>query len=276
MDVGFKVTGSQKAAVVLKQMAEELGKDFTSLLRQEARALAVELGRVTAPKGLGESDGDVLKRFIKREIEGLFPSLEDGKRGAMRIYSMLEKVSKKRADQFWVVYQTKGKEAAEVLLTKRLHGLPRGVKRDQHRARRKSKTSLKAPAISVARPGPRDSYSRRQQKQAGQAKAGWLNSAKAIGGRVRRGGGRSGGTSNTFPSWVRKAGARKKLGTARFSQQGGRVKVTLINSVRHGRAALSFSQQLAAERRANRNFTIALASAKKFKTRKFNRKLKVA
>jgi len=270
MDIDVTVSGATPTRQSIKKIAEELGKDFTSIGIQEARGLAVELGRYTLPVGLSESSGNKLQERIRNDIRVMFPALSDGKVGATRIYGILEKVSKKLAERFWAKYEAGGIDGAEEFLSRRVQGLPRGVDKEADARRRRGKKSPEP--TSVARQTVRDNYMKRRVKTAGMAKAGWLGAAKSLGGRVRRGGGRSGGTRATFPSYVRKAGARKKLGASRISSRNGVLRISLRNSVRHASEVLDVSLQQRAEGAAFRKFVRSLNRAVQFRAQSFKRR----
>ena len=277
MEIGGSIAGVKGTKLALKAYSEDLGRDFVSLLTQEARSLCVELGRHTFPLGLKDGDNQRLQERIKGEIMRLFPAHGDGKAGAVRIYGLLEKSSPKAGNAYWKAYKEGDEQAQEGVLNKRVQGLPRKIDRGKHKVLRTAKrgrVAKKASAVAVVRKTARDNYIKRVQKRAGMAKAGWLSAAKSLSGRVRSGGGRSGGTRETFPAWVRKAGARRKLGGASVRKRGnGALRIELRNTVRHADEALLLSLQQRAEFASVRNFNRAMEQAVKFRRGKVRRRL---
>lgn len=276
MEVGGSLSGGVETKQRLKEYAEVLGRDFVSLVTQEARGLAVTLGGYTFPLGLKDGDGKKLQERVKNEIMQLFPSLGDGQVGAVRIYGLLESSSPQVAKAFWNAYKSGDQQAMEAAMATRVRGLPRKLNPSKHKSLRTGKYGRVlrgAKPVAVVRKSARDNYIKKQQRKAGMAKAGWLAAAKGLGGRVRRGGGRSGGTNETFPAWVRKAGARRKLGGATVRNGNGVLRIALRNAVRHADEALLLSLLQRAEVDASRNFQRSLNKSVSFQSAKYRRRL---
>lgn len=275
MNAGAIIDGVKITREQLKELSKDLGRDLVSITTQEARGLAVDLGRYTLPVGLSEGNADKLQKRIAQDIMRLFPSLDDGKLGAVRIYDILSKVSEKAAKAFWSAFKKGDREEMEKVLAKRITGLPRKINRAAHKSARtgtRGRVRKGAPPVAIVRSRARNNYILKQQKKAGMAKAGWLHAARALGGRVRRGGGRSGGTAETFPAWVRKAGARRKLGGASILSSNRTVVIRMRNSVRHAQEALPDSLKDRAELVAAKRFQLALKKTAEYQARKFNRR----
>ncbi len=279
MEVDGQISGGKLSRVQIKQLGDELGRSFVSIALQEARALTVDLGRYTLPLGLKANDGNALKKKIRQDIMRIFPSIDDGDIGAVRIYGLLEAKSPDDARAFWTAHKSGDREEMENVLAKRIAGVPKRMNRAVHKAARRGKYGRvphDAIAYAVVNARTRESYIRKAQKNAGMAKAGWLGAGRGLGGRVRRGGGRSGGTSEVFPAWVRKAGARRKLGSASVTGGRGRLRIILRNSVRHAEEALPVGLQAVAENAAQARFVQSLLKAKAYSVNKARRKMRAS
>ncbi len=279
MIVNGEVFGYDKSAKALKELGQDLGRSFISLSVQEARNLAMELGSSTFPIGMKPADGLKLKSAIRADIMRLFPSIDDGALGAARIYALLESKNPKAAKAFWSAHKAGDREEMENVLMKRMVGVPRRINRKAHKAARTGpygRVNGNAIPSALVNNRARENYIKKIQKRGGMAKAGWLAAAKGLGGRVRHGGGRSGGTRERFPAWVRKAGARRKLGRASVALSGSKVQITLTNSVRHIDDALLWTLQSNAENRAWLRFNNAMQKSMYFQSRKAQRRLKIS
>lgn len=280
ISIDTKISGVAFSKDELTKLSTELNRDFISLAFQGARGLAVDLGNNTQPYGLRESSGAAMMLKVENDIQRLYPALEDGKSGASRIFSLLEdQVSLAEAKKFFAMWKADGREGADRYFSGRIKGLQKRLDAAAHSSARKGKKRSvpgKARPLALVNAKRRATYIRKKQRTVGMAKAGWLHAAKGLGGRVRRGGGRSGGTSNTFPRWVTRAGSRQKLGTAAVSTTSTKVYITLRNSVKHARFAMTSRDVDRAERSAERRFYDQLANARKYKTRRANSRLRRA
>ena len=180
-----KMQGGSDVARLLNRYPEKVGRTLESLVKQEARGLAVELARNTRPFGFSEKAkkrgekavaGDIVKVFALPS--DAFEKTQPGDPGA--------------ADRFWANIQSRRFSKAEKTLqasNSPWKDLSVGrLDPKLHKASRTGKNAnvkRKTPAQIVTSPKALDSYIAKIQKHVGFAKGSWINAAKAIGGRVR-------------------------------------------------------------------------------------------
>ena len=241
---------STRTVAMFEQAAKDLDRQVESLLRQEARALAVDIGRLTLPLGFNAEPSPRFLDWILFDIKQVFTTWED----PVSLFKFIERhLGRNKASAYWSMIRNGRLDAAAKFL-RNLRGIPRDIDPAAHRAARKfgygrnerGKVAYKTQAASLATPQRLVAYYRKKGDLAGFAKAGWYAAAKSLGGRVRTGGGASGATASIFPRWVtRHARGASSIGGSRSSGSNCQRKIVVWSGVRHAYDALTWKNQSA-------------------------------
>jgi hypothetical protein len=180
-----RMKGSFNVARLLRRYPEKVGRTLESLVKQEARGLAVELARNTRPFGFSDTAKQRGEKAVVGDINKVFtvPSAA---------YEKTRAADPAAADRFWANIQNRRFSRAEQALRSSnspWKNLPVGrldpKLHQQSRTGRHGNVRRKVPAQVVTSPKALDSYVAKIQKRVGFAKGSWLNAAKNIGGKVR-------------------------------------------------------------------------------------------
>jgi hypothetical protein len=257
-----KVTGADEFSRNLKSYAKRLQRDTPSLLKQEARSLAVQLGQKTDPIGFGEPEQ--FREKVRRDVATVFAARSN----PGTVYRLLQKHAPHLAAAHWhSIKSNKPRASAEII---RRANLPTGLVEGavtKARTGKRGGVPRGAEPVSLVTESQLGSVQKRHAALVGLAKAGWYAAAKALGGRVRKGGGRTGQTAEIFPAWVRKL-ARKfpGVGSAKIRGDASTApSVEISSSVQHATKALSNKLYEAALDDASSNLKKALSDAMKYK-----------
>ena len=185
-DIRFtvKVTGASDVARLLRRHPEMVGRSLLSLVKQEARGLAVELARNTRHFGFGEKARKIGEKAVARDIGRVYATPAEA-------YESAKCSDMTQADRFWAAIQNRRFARARDALaasTSRYAGVPVGrIDPQLHKARRGGDGTVTGnkPSQVVTSKKALDLYVARRQKRVGFAKGVWIQAAKAIGGRVR-------------------------------------------------------------------------------------------
>ena len=180
-----KMKGGSDVARLLNRYPEKVGRTLESLVKQEARGLAVELARNTRPFGFSEKAkkrgekavaGDIIKVFAlpSDAFEKTNPPTPPLPIDSGRTSRTVDSPRRKRRSNHPT---RRGRIYPVGRLDPKLH--------QQSRTWRNANVTRRTPAQIVTSPKARDSYIAKIQKRVGFAKGSWINAAKAIGGRVR-------------------------------------------------------------------------------------------
>jgi hypothetical protein len=212
-----KMKGGFTVARLLKRYPEKVGRTLESLVKQEARGLAVELARNTRPFGFSEKAKQRGEKAVAGDINRVFAVPSDA-------FTEIRKSDSAAADRFWASIQNRRFARAEQTLkasTSQWNTLSVGqLDPKLHQASRTgphANVRRKSPAQVVTSPKARDTYIAKVMKRVGFAKGSWINAAKAIGGRVRG-----------AAQWATRH--KKSPGTATV-RTGDKPAVTLINKL---------------------------------------------
>jgi len=239
-------------------------RETESILRQEARALAVEYCSATMP-GPGLQDGGKVEAFrktVESDVGRVFATREDP--GA--VFQLMKQHAPHLANAYWHAHKAKKpRQMAEIL---RKANLPQGLNPADHSAARTGKNGRvrkNQKHVSIANAASLRVFTRKQRGLVGFAKAGWACAAKGLGGRVRRnirGADGTRATAESFPGYVR-ALARKfpDAGGASIAVSGTTVTVAIWTNVRHGDVAMPLPLYEAAVSRAQQKVNLALTES---------------
>ncbi|MBN8459430.1 MAG: hypothetical protein J0M04_16500 [Verrucomicrobia bacterium] len=180
-----KMKGAFTVARLLRRYPEKVGRSLESLVKQEARGLAVELARNTRPFGFSEKARKLGEKAVAGDIDKVFAVPSDA-------FTEIRKSDPAAADRFWANITNRRFSRAQQALRSSNSGwkdMPVGrldpKLHQESRTGRWANVKRKVPAQIVTGPKARDTYIARIQKRVGFAKGSWINAAKAIGGRVR-------------------------------------------------------------------------------------------
>ena len=262
----IKTKGATDFLEALKKHPEKIARTTESIVKQEARSLAVNLGAATLPTGMGEGSNKKLQKRIEDDIKRIFPSKDN----AWKVFEYLKRDDERLAKAFWVAYKSQDQKAQTRIL--RRAKLPKGIDPAAHQsARRKGKVPPDAKSISFAPDTRLNAYMRRTQKKAGLAKAGWAAAANALGGRVRTRSRATGKSIQRFPKFVRTLQKRSNIGGALF-RGGPRAYAKIWNIVPYIGDALPENLYYNALDQAEREFVNALnRSVQYLNKNRFNR-----
>jgi hypothetical protein len=212
-DVRFttKMNGTSDVNRLLNRYPEKVGRTLESLVKQEARGLAVELARNTRPFGFSEVAKQLGEKAVAKDISGVFALPSD----AFEKTKLADPVA---ADRFWANIQNRRFSRAEkTLQSSNSQWKDLSVGRLDPALHKWGQLGAAKPKQIVTSPKARDAYIAKIQKRVGFAKGTWINAAKAIGGRVRG-----------SVQWVTRH--KQSPGTATV-KTGTKPSVTLINSL---------------------------------------------
>jgi hypothetical protein len=212
-----KMKGGGDVARLLNRYPEKVGRTLESLVKQEARGLAVELARNTRPFGFSEKAkkrgekavaGDIVKVFALPS--DAFEKTQSGDPAAAdRFWSNIQNRRFSKAEKALQSSNSNWKDLSVGRLDPKLH--------QQSRTGKNANVKRKKPAQIVTSPKALDSYVAKIQRRVGFAKGSWINAAKAIGGRVRG-----------AAQWATRH--KQSPGTARV-KTGEKPAVTLVNKL---------------------------------------------
>jgi hypothetical protein len=212
-DVRFtaKMKGASEVARLLNRHPEAIGRTLESLLKQEARGLAVELARNTRPFGFSEKAKKSGEKAVAGDIGRVFALPSDA-------FEKTKLADPAAANRFWANIQNRRFSRAEkVLQSSNSQWKELSVGRLDPKLHRWGQLGGSKPKQIVTSPKARDTYIARIQKRVGFAKGAWINTAKALGGRVRG-----------AAQWATRH--KQAPGTATI-KTGDKPSVTLINSL---------------------------------------------
>ena len=217
-DVRFtaKLKGGSDVARLLNRYPEKVGRTLESLVKQEARGLAVELARNTRPFGFSEAAKKRGEKAVAKDIGKVFalPSEAFEKTkladpaAANRFWANIQNRRFARAEKVLQSSNSTWKELSVGRLDPKLHSQNRNAR---------GQVKRRSPAQIVTSPKARETYIARIQRRVGFAKGTWINAAKAIGGRVRG-----------AAQWTTRH--KQAPGTATL-RTGAKPSVTLINKL---------------------------------------------
>jgi len=179
-----KLKGGSDVARLLHRYPEKVGRTLESLVKQEARGMAVELARNTRPFGFSEKAkkrgekavaGDIIKVFALPS--DAFEKTKPGDPAAAdRFWANIQNRRFSKAEKTLQASNSPWKELSVGRLDPKLHHQSRNVR---------GEVTRRTPAQIVTSPKALNTYIAKIQKRVGFAKGSWINAAKAIGGRVR-------------------------------------------------------------------------------------------
>jgi hypothetical protein len=205
------MNGTSDVNRLLNRYPEKVGRTLESLVKQEARGLAVELARNTRPFGFSEAAKQLGEKAVAKDISGVFALPSD----AFEKTKLADPVA---ADRFWSNIQNRRFSRAEkTLQSSNSQWKDLSVGRLDPALHKWGQLGAAKPKQIVTSPKARDAYIAKIQKRVGFAKGTWINAAKAIGGRVRG-----------SVQWVTRH--KQSPGTATV-KTGTKPSVTLINSL---------------------------------------------
>ena len=208
-----RLKGDAEVIRLLARFPQRIGRTMASLVRQEARGLAVELARTTRPIGFSERARKAGEGAVAGDISKVFASPDQA-------FENLRQSDPAVADRFWANVQNRRFARAR----KDLAGssspwadIPLGrLDPVKHKdSRRDGRVKRNRPAQVVTSSKALASYTARIQRRVGFAKGVWINAAKALGGRVRG-----------VARWVTRH--RQAPGTAKI-RTGDRPSITLVS-----------------------------------------------
>jgi len=180
-----KMQGGSDVARLLNRYPEKVGRTLESLVKQEARGLAVELARNTRPFGFSEKAKKRGEKAVAGDIVKVFALPSDA-------FEKTQPADPAAADRFWADIQNRRfSKAQKTLQASNSPWKDLSVGRldpNLHKASRTGKNAnvkRRTPAQVVTSPKALNTYIAKIQKRVGFAKGSWINAAKAIGGRVR-------------------------------------------------------------------------------------------
>lgn len=265
MKTYITTTGEKALISKLTKYPELINREMESVMKQQARALCVEYGRVSGPgDGMGEAPIDKAKKEVETDVRRVFATIDS----PWRVFQMLKTRDVKLANAYWHTYKKKeGNYMRSMDAIRKKAGLPQGMSPDAQRAARTG-SGGRVPEdftpVSLANSKSVSVLIRKLQQRVGMAKAGWYCAAKALGSRVR-GSYDSGGETvwyEKFTDSVRKVARRfPTLGGATITNTNGKVEIAIFTSAGHARKALSEDKYQSATARGQKRFAAALARA---------------
>jgi len=234
-----KLKGASDVARLLRRHPEKVGRTLESLVKQEARGMAVELARVTRPSGFSQKAKRRGEQAVARDVGGFFASPSDA-------YEMIRRKDPAAAERFWAqMSKRQFSRAQQTLQDSGSDWSDLTVGRLDAKHHVWSARGASKPRQVVTSEKARATYIARIQKRVGFAKASWINAGKAIGGRVRG-----------AAQWATRH--RQAPGTATV-RSGDKPAVTLINRLDYLEATISKSSVNAALIEASAKLRKALA-----------------
>ena len=257
-----RLKGSSDVARLLRRYPDRVGRTLLSLVKQEARGLAVELARNTRPHGFSQKARKRGEKAVASDIRRVFATPEQA-------FDTMKDADPARADQFWAQVQNRRFARAQRTLagsTSKWNHLTVGrLDAKQHQdSRRGPNASVvrREPAHVVTNKKALKNYIARIQKRVGFAKGTWIKTAKGIGGRVR-------GTAQ----WASRH--RKAPGTA-VVKEGLKPAVSLVSRLDYMEEVLTDAAVRLALQDASGRLRRALAISLRKVNKRANRKLRNA
>ncbi len=180
-----KLKGGSDVARLLNRYPQKVGRTLESLVKQEARGLAVELARNTRPFGFTEKARKRGEKAVAKDILKVYAAPEQA-------FSTAIAADMTQANRFWAAIQNRRFAQARKALAasqSKWKALPVGrldpAFHKQSRTGPHANVKRREPAQVVTGKKPLDAYIAKVQRRVGFAKGVWINAAKAIGGRVR-------------------------------------------------------------------------------------------
>lgn len=182
-----RLKGVSDVARLLNRYPDMVGRTLESLVKQEARGLAVELARNTRPYGFSQKAKKRGEKAVAGDIVKVFATPDQA-------YESAQAADSTQADRFWSHIQNRRFARARQALAEspsKWKHLPVG--RLDPKLHQNSRTgpyanvTRREPAQVVISRKALDNYIARTQRKVGFAKGVWIKAAKAIGGRVRGG-----------------------------------------------------------------------------------------
>ena len=180
-----KLKGGSDVARLLNRYPEKVGRTLESLVKQEARGLAVELARNTRPFGFSQKAKKRGEKAVAGDILKVFATPDQA-------YESAKAADSTHADRFWAHIQNRRFARARKALAEspsKWSNLPVGrLDPKLHQESRKGRNAnvvRREPAQIVTSRKTLDTYIAKIQRRVGFAKGTWIKAAKAIGGRVR-------------------------------------------------------------------------------------------
>jgi hypothetical protein len=180
-DVRFtaKMKGASEVARLLNRYPEKVGRTLESPIKQEARGLAVELARNTRPFGFSEKAKKSGEKAVAGDIGRVFALPSDA-------FEKTKLADPAAANRFWANIQNRRFSRAEkVLQSSNSQWKELSVGRLDPKLHRWGQLGGSKPKQIVTSVKARETYIARIQRRVGCAKGSWINTAKALGGRVR-------------------------------------------------------------------------------------------
>lgn len=255
----MRVLGSKELAAKLKAYPDLVKRETESLLRQEARAVCVELARQTLP-GPGFDFPRKFQWQIVGEIRQVFASRDQPN----TVFAMLQHHAPQLANAYWNAWKSRKLSVMQDIL--RRANLPEGLNRADHKASRTGPRGHVAarpngPA-SLANAASARKYVNEKIATIGFAKAGWVAAALSLGGRIRSNTRAADGTRSTaekIPAWIRKiANKNKGIGGSRMTEDKSVIRLEVFTNVRHAQEALPNDLMQVGLENAESNFIRAL------------------
>ncbi|MBP7948916.1 MAG: hypothetical protein KA004_04610 [Verrucomicrobiales bacterium] len=185
MKFNARLDGDAEVIRLLARYPQRIGRTMVSLVKQEARGLAVELARTTRPFGFSDGARKIGEAAVAKDVLKVFATPDQA-------YESAKAADMAAADRFWAHMQNRRFARARQALAEspsKWRDLPLGRLDPKHhkesRVGPKAKVTRREPAQIVTSRKPLDTYIARIQRRVGFAKGVWINAAKALGGRVR-------------------------------------------------------------------------------------------
>jgi len=180
-----RLKGGRDVARLLNRYPEKVGRTLESLVKQEARGLAVELARNTRPFGFSQKAKKLGEKAVAGDILKVFATPDQA-------YETAQAADSTHADRFWAHIQNRRFARARQALAEspsKWKHLPVGRLDPKHHQESRTgpyaNVTRREPAQIVTSRKALDTYIARIQRRVGFAKGVWIKAAKAIGGRVR-------------------------------------------------------------------------------------------
>lgn len=248
-DMKFDVTvvGSTEVARALLRFPQKFGRTMLSLVKQEARGLAVELARNTKPYGFADKAKKRGEVAIHRDIRRVFitPAMA---------FATVRKTDPIAADKFWAASANhrfaaarKAIQASSSPLSQIQLGRLDPSLHQHARTGYGNVSKGQKPLQVVTNTKVLDTYAARIMKRVGFAKGSWINAAKSLGGRVRG-----------VPQWA----SRHKQASGRATiSTGDNPYATLTSNLDYIEDVLSSKGEQIALRVSNARLRKAIATA---------------
>ena len=179
-----RLKGSSDVARLLNRYPEKVGRTLESLVKQEARGLAVELARNTRPFGFSQKAKKLGEKAVAGDILKVFATPDQA-------YESAQAANSPHADRFWAHIQNRRFARARQALAEspsKWKHIPVGRLDPKHhqqsRTGPQANVTRREPAQIVTSRQALNNYIARPQRRVGFAKGVWIKAAKAIGGRV--------------------------------------------------------------------------------------------